>query len=251
MIETVNICKICNSDAEFAFENQLMFKYNVKYYHCPNCDLIFTEEPYWLEEAYVNAINQSDTGILIRNIQQVICTSALCFFVIGKRKQYLDYGAGTGLFVRAMRDVGFDFYYYDKFPTNIFARGLEPTNEVFDLVTSFETFEHFENPIQEIESLLKLTDSILFSTLLHKTGIVPDKDWWYYGFDHGQHVVFYSNKTIKYIAEKFNLHLISNKTTTHLLTRKKVNKYILKFLQNKVFCTLIFPFIKLFLKSKN
>lgn len=243
-------CKLCCSETDFVFNAEILKKYEINYYHCENCDYIFTEEPYWLDEAYINPINRSDTGIILRNIQQVLCTSALCFFVFGRNKNFLDFGAGTGLFVRAMRDVGFNFYYFDKYPSNIFAKGLEHTNERIDLVTSFETFEHFNRPLEEIEKLLKYSDSILFSTLLHQRDIVPEKDWWYYGFEHGQHISFYSIKTLEYLAEKYKLRILSDGKGSHLLTRKKINKYLVQILQNKVFCLMTFPIIKLLLKSK-
>ena len=34
---------------------------------CPKCGYVQTETPYWLEQAYVHAINRSDTGLLRRN----------------------------------------------------------------------------------------------------------------------------------------------------------------------------------------
>ena len=43
-----------------------MDKYDVKYFLCGNCGFVFTEEPYWLNEAYKSAINISDTGIVTR-----------------------------------------------------------------------------------------------------------------------------------------------------------------------------------------
>ncbi len=44
-----------------------MFKYEVQYYRCPECYFAQTEDPYWLDEAYQNALNLSDTGLLFRN----------------------------------------------------------------------------------------------------------------------------------------------------------------------------------------
>ena len=39
----------------------------VDYFECPNCGYVQTETPYWLGRAYAEAINDNDTGILVRN----------------------------------------------------------------------------------------------------------------------------------------------------------------------------------------
>lgn len=62
------ICKICNTENETCFSGRILGKYDIKYYHCRNCDFVHTEEPYWLEEAYSRPINLSDTGYVVRNL---------------------------------------------------------------------------------------------------------------------------------------------------------------------------------------
>lgn len=64
-----------------------------------------------------------------------------------------------------------------------------------ELVTAFELFEHFEQPLQELESLLRYSRNILLSTLTYKEKEgYPDKDWWYYAPHVGQHISFYHEK---------------------------------------------------------
>ena len=43
--------------------------------------------------------------------------------------RFIDYGAGTGLLVRAMRDSGCDFRTFDRYAKNVFARGFEAADE--------------------------------------------------------------------------------------------------------------------------
>ena len=75
---------------------------------------------------------------------------------------------GYGIFTRLMRDIGFDFYWYDPHSINLLARGFETRskNYKYELVTAFEVFEHFAELIKEIESMLQFSDNILFSTEL-------------------------------------------------------------------------------------
>ncbi len=151
-------------------------------------------------------INIEDTGLLKRNILFAKRTSVLLFFLFNKDSAFLDYAGGNGLFVRLMRDQGFDFYWSDPYTENIFARGFEYDNQKkVDLITTFESFEHFTNPLAEISKMLSLSRNILFSTEIYK-GNPPRADKWdYYSFSHGQHISLYSERTLRYIADKFKL----------------------------------------------
>jgi len=63
------ICKVCNLLSNYIFSAKILKKYNVQYYYCDNCGFMQTEEPYWLDEAYTEPINITDTGYIQRNIQ--------------------------------------------------------------------------------------------------------------------------------------------------------------------------------------
>ena len=123
-----------------------------------------------------------------------------------------------------MRDIGFDFYWSDPYTTNLFARGFEynPSDKI-ELITTFESFEHFSGPLEEIEKRLKISKNILFTTEILPDLIPKPNDWWYYGLEHGQHISFYSVKTLKFIALKYGLNLYSNGKSLHLLTNKKID----------------------------
>jgi hypothetical protein len=126
--------------------------------------------------------------------------------------------------VRIMRDFGFDFYWYDPFAENIFAKGFEYNKQDnILLITAFECFEHFANPLEEIEKMLKISENIIFSTRVFQ-GIPPKPDdWWYYSLDSGQHISFYSTKTLKHLADKFSIHLNSDNKAFHMLSKEKHN----------------------------
>ena len=97
-------------------------------------------------------------------------------------------------------------------------------------MTTFESFEHFINPMDEIESLLKISKNIIFSTELLPNPIPKPDDWWYYGLDHGQHISFYSEKTFEFIAKKYNLNY-ANLGGLHILGEKKISNFQLKVLK--------------------
>lgn len=217
-------CKVCSSKTVLFRKAIILDKYNIDYFKCDNCGFVQTEEPYWLEEAYRNPINASDTGIIARNISLANATATIIYFIFDKDASFLDYAGGYGLLTRMMRDIGFNFYWDDPYTKNLFAKGFEYNySDAIELITSFESFEHFVDPLQEIEKMLAISKNILFTT-----DLLPDpedKDWWYYGFEHGQHISFYSRKSLSCIADHFGLHLCSS-GNVHLFSEKKISQSV-------------------------
>lgn len=215
-------CRLCNEKTEMVFSSKIMNKYNIKYYRCKNCGLLQTEDPYWLEESYRNAINVSDTGILSRNIRLSKKTTLIISFFFNEKAKFLDYAGGYGIFTRLMRDIGFDYYWYDPYSQNLVAREFEfPVNSKIELLTCFECFEHLITPLEDVKKMLGISKNILFSTSLLPVPLPKPEEWWYYGREHGQHISFYSKKTLEYIASIFNLNLYSY-GDLHLLTQKRI-----------------------------
>lgn len=241
------VCKICAHNSFIFAKTKLLTKYQVEYFKCTYCGFIQTEEPYWLEEAYQEPINILDTGIVARNIYLAKITTNIIYFLFDRNASYLDYAGGYGLLTRIMRDIGFNFYWHDPFTRNLFARGFEsPTSVNYELMTSFESFEHFVNPLQDIEKMLAISKNILFTTEL-----IPNpelKDWWYFGIEHGQHVSFYSLKTLSFIATKYGLNLHSDRKRLHLLTEQRISPKLFKLLYR--LNELGYLYIKMTMKSK-
>lgn len=248
-------CPICNTQMKQVQNGKILNKYDISYYQCQNCFVLTTEKPYWLEEAYSQSINDTDTGLIGRNINLAKIVSIVCYYGFND-KTFLDYGGGYGIIVRMLRDVGFDFRWFDLYTENLFAKGFEykeSDNLKFELTTSFEAFEHFEYPIKEIENLLGLSDNLLFTTELYNADNIPKLDqWWYYGLEHGQHIIFYALPTLKYIADKYNLYLYTNNYDIHLLSNKKSQKLkrIFSILDNRFFSRILREVLYLYIKFK-
>lgn len=232
-------CNVCSTKAKFFVTAKLLEKYDVSYFICENCDFIQTEEPYWLEEAYSQAINRNDVGLVDRNILNSKISNALISVFLNPDAKFIDYGGGYGLFVRLMRDLGFDFYRYDSHCENLFAQDFEANfnkNTKYELLTAFELFEHLANPLDEIEKMLKFSRNILFTTELIPANNPKPGSWWYYIPEYGQHVSFYSRKTLSVIAEKYSLNLYSDGRSLHLFTTSKISPLLFRLLakQKKV-----------------
>jgi hypothetical protein len=108
-----------------------------------------------------------------------------------------------------MRAAGFDFRWHDPHARNVHARGFEarPGEGGYELVTSFESFEHFVRPGEELGRMLALSRNVLLSTELLPSPAPPPDRWWYYGPEHGQHVGFFERRTLARLAADRGLRL--------------------------------------------
>lgn len=221
-----NLCNICGGRRSKPFSALILQKYNADYFKCESCGFIQTENPYWLKEAYRSAITDIDVGLIYRNIQfSGIVENILLKHDINPNGKFIDYGGGYGMFVRLMRDKGFDFYRQDIHCQNLFAKYFDITDiknpQQFDLLTTFEVFEHLEDPIEELKKMFSFANSILFSTeLLPHNNPIP-ATWWYFAPETGQHISFYTMKSLEVLAKKFNVYLYSNGTSMHMFTKRR------------------------------
>lgn len=225
-------CKICDQATRKVFSHMILGKYECAYFCCDSCGFLQTEEPYWLGEAYGSAIAEADTGLVQRNIQLSNTLAPLLFFLFDRQGKYLDVAGGYGLLTRLMRDAGFDFYWSDKYCTNLMARGFEGTaGDSFTAITAFEILEHLHDPLSFIKENLEAAkaNTMIFSTELFEGEPPQPSTWWYYTFETGQHISFFQLRTLRVMAKKLGLHCHSV-GWIHLLTDRKVNPLALRML---------------------
>ena len=87
-------CKICGSATEIFDKAVVLQKYDVTYFRCQTCGTIFTEKPYWLDEAYSEAIAAIDVGLVHRNINLF---PLFCNIIDGlwrDKTKFLDFAGG-------------------------------------------------------------------------------------------------------------------------------------------------------------
>ena len=248
-------CPICdNKKTQLSFNTLVLEKYNAQFDFCPNCGFIFAKNPFWLEEAYSNsAIASTDTGIVMRNLSISRRLAMLLYLVLKEdgNGRYLDLAGGFGLLTRMMRDLGFDFYWSDKYCENLLAHGFEFTNDLtpFRAVTAFEVMEHLERPLDFIKDSLCFsgTDTFIFSTEVFCEPVPDINSWWYYSFETGQHIAFYQKRTLKFISDRIGLNLYS-KSGLYIMTKNKISERVLSFCTNRISYFFI-PIINHFMNS--
>jgi hypothetical protein len=224
-------CRICGSLAVPMGTARILRKYDARFYSCTSCGFVQTESPFWLEEAYQEPFGRSDIGRVERNVDLTRVTSVLVSWLFNANSRFLDYGGGDGLFVRMMRDRGYDFYWRDKYAKNVFAAGFEGGDDWrYELVTAYEVFEHLPDPLETLSKLLTYSDHILFSTVVVPRPYPELGQWWYYSLDDGQHVSFYTAESLNVLAKRFGLGLCSNGSSLHLLSKRRRSNRLFKFL---------------------
>ncbi len=218
--------RITDGPADPIFTARVLGRYDVRYFRCRRTGFIQTETPYWLQEAYSDAITALDLGLLSRNLKARRFTAMFIDRFLSQEGAFVDFGGGYGIFTRLMRDWGFDYWQYDPICENLFAKQFEislPTEkkQPFEVVTAWELFEHLTDPMDAIETMFTLSDTVLFSTEL-----VPDDDirsvddWWYFIPETGQHVSFYTESSLRLIASKFGATFFSDGSSVHLFTKR-------------------------------
>lgn len=219
-------CKICESESRPFAVGRVLGKYDVQYFQCPRCRFVQTEQPYWLGEAYSTALIAADVGAVQRNVELADSAQAVLQQFFDADARFLDYGGGYGMFVRLMRDRGFDFRWQDKYAQNLLSMGFEaaPDDDGFELVTAFEVLEHLEHPFEEIGEMLRRGRSLLCSTQLLPAENPKPGEWWYYATSGGQHIALYTPEALAELARRFGRHLVSNGWSLHLFSGEPVSE---------------------------
>lgn len=214
--------KITGGETEFLFQAKMLSKYEVSFFKCKDTGFIQTEEPYWLSESYSSAITKLDLGLVMRNQNLAKVAEPLFLKYFNHNGLFLDYAGGYGLFTRMMRDKGFNFYHTDMYCQNLFAefqdlKDLAPNTE-FEAMTAFEVFEHLVSPMEEIRNMVSYSDNLFFTTELIPAGVTTD--WWYFSLETGQHISFYTQEALQYIATQLGKQYYTDGKWLHLFTTK-------------------------------
>ena len=191
-------CPLCHSS--------LIQKKNAQFYDCSTCFALVKDAQLYLsteeEKKHYEKHNNDVNDVGYQNF-----VSPVTQFVLQHQKtshKGLDFGSGTGPVIsKILTDNQFSITQYDLY----FEPIKERLNSKYDYIVCSEVWEHFQQPDKELIQLakmLKANGRLIVMTLLYSDEI--DFEKWHYRLDV-THVFIYRNKTMEFIASKFNLEL--------------------------------------------
>lgn len=226
----MDTCRICGGTTHAIGAALILGRHEGVYKSCERCGFTFVENPFWLKEAYESAITKVDLGSVQRCEQYSRLLKTLIHLHSDAGGRFIDYGGGYGLLVRRMRDLGYDYHWYDEYCQNIFATGFEVERGAckdFSLLSAFEVFEHIVDPVTELQKMTEFSKHIIFSTELISRPAPQPGTWWYYAPEHGQHISFYTWDSLNRLARRLNLRF-STAGPIHMFSAKKVSPTLLR-----------------------
>ncbi|MCC5924953.1 MAG: class I SAM-dependent methyltransferase [Bacteroidetes bacterium] len=204
---SVLTCPLCGKEAPEWSDHGLMSQDKRAFYLCDRCSLIYCSPVTYLPFD----VEQSRYELHENNLEDPHYLSFLSRVLAPVQERLhggmlaLDYGSGPGPTMPVLLEsYGISCALYDP----IYAPNA-PSGQ-FDLITSTETFEHFQHvssSLEHIRSLLK-PGGLLCIMTEQWTDIKRFSNWYYTRDD--THVCFYHSRTFDWIGNHYGLKLLHN-----------------------------------------
>ena len=199
----------------------------IEYHRCDACGFCFAPEMYgwtigeFARRVYNDDYAEVDPDYLDARPRGNATMLARSFPGVEEGIRHLDYGGGSGLLSALLLDAGWQSVSYDPFVDD----DLHLTDfGTFDMITSFEVFEHVPDPrklAHDIASLLDDEGIVLFSTLTTDGHITPGQPmhWWYASPRNG-HISLYTRESLVILGAAEGLKFGSFSAAFHAYWRK-------------------------------
>jgi hypothetical protein len=212
----------------------VLLKHPASYSRCRRCFAVQADDPTWLADAYSTPIAARDIGLVSRNVDLAKHIRRTLAVVFPRASSFLDFGAGNGMFVRLMRDRGYDFGYFDRYGPNLFAKGFERDIAMsYEVMTALEVVEHLMFPVEEIRPFVAQADGLIISTELVPEDAPPLESWWYYSLESGQHITIFSREALRRFAEALGFQ-VKSVGSLHVLSRRPVPDAVIWLLRSRL-----------------
>lgn len=238
------------------------------YNKCNNCDCIFL-----VEEKFNNTYYKKYYGTNYRKIKnsslkqlEKLVTDLSnkikrqTIYKLSQPKKHislLDIGTGNAMFLRSFPEntryhlFGTEIYNANNKNTRykIFKKDLSEKLSLnfgtFDVITMWHVLEHITNPHQlfkNIYTLLNSQGALVFSIPSPQSlGLKEGKHLWFH-LDAPRHVIFYSPKTVQFLADKYHFKLLRVKNNWYDFPTDLYHS--LRNNRNKLWYYAFYPFYK-------
>lgn len=210
----MEICNLCHSEKiSLYYEGD-----SREYYLCSVCGFVFVPETFLLspdveKRKYDKHENLPDDLIYQAYLKQIMNP------VLGRIEEGasgLDFGSGPGpTLSRMFESRGFKTDIYDAY----YAPNDQVFKKTYDFITACEVVEHFYKPQMELDRLFSMLKPN--GILAIKTQMLPFEEefsTWYYKRDM-THVCFFSERSMRFLADKWKAELIVVKSDVVLFIK--------------------------------
>ena len=198
----------------------------IYYFLCPSCGFLFAPEfKNWTAEDFARHVYNADYHRVDPDFDgtrsQINAQGLLKLFPANAKLRHLDYGGGEGHLSLMLQAAGWDSQSYDPYA----GRGTPlPADARFDLITSFEVFEHLPAPrplLDELSARLSDPGLLIFSTLLSDGHLQRPRriDWWYISPRNG-HISIYAEQTLRRLANEYDFRYKSPLPGLHFFWKR-------------------------------
>ena len=247
--QAFHACKVCGCDRVTPlFSNIVLGAYHATVFECLSCGFqSFPNAQDWIQEAYSSPIANTDTGIVARclNLHKIISSFLSLNY---KRGSVLDWGSGSGLLVRLLRDSGHECLGFEPYTAPVLAAGYTFKDDQaalhkapFRAIIAVEVLEHLPDPREFMASVLAMTDTLIFTTELLNDNKVG-KDWWYYSVETGQHIGFYTKNSLEQLACDYDCsYFTCRNQAIHIFTRNPSDIRAFRLIAGRKRAMLLYP----------
>ena len=142
-MESQELCAVCSGSTKFLFSFEVRGEHQASLRECLNCRFTYIANPHWLDESFSSELNDLDIGSVDRCLVLADFVEVLIRSMKSSKSRFLDWGGGSGLLSRIMRDRGLDFVSHDIYTRPLFVESSSNLNsETFELITMSEVALH-------------------------------------------------------------------------------------------------------------
>lgn len=246
-------CLVCGHEALEAVNEVVLGRHRTRRLQCHHCGFQwFDGSERWMAEAYGDPIASTDTGIVMRSLRVHRLVSTL-LALRWRPGPVLDWGSGSGLLVRLLRDDGHDCHGFEPHTQPILAAGFTASDPPaatpqrrYRAIVAIEVVEHIADPLAFFETVLQLSDTVLFSTELLDRNQQGDQ-WWYYSLETGQHISFFTAQSLRAIAALHGCqYSAACGQSLHLISRNRGDGLAFRWLTGPRRSRLFYPISRVF-----
>lgn len=207
-------CKICQSETYVLHDKQ----FHIDYFRCKSCGFIYedpTKHPTVLDEK--NEYDRHNNSIEDEGYVNMFKRFIKAFEPFVDGRETLEFGSGPEpVFSEVLRREGYDVTSYDPF----YLPNESYLDKTYHLITSTEVFEHFVNPIKEIEKLVGLLKPN--GVLAIMTQFPKDDEhflkWWYRR--DVTHISFFTHKAFEVIGKSYGLTIVHKNEKDYMIFKR-------------------------------